>query len=56
LEKNHGDILLLLLREARRTPNWEKQVATQDGLEAWVAEVREKYLSEPEGPARFFKD
>jgi hypothetical protein len=56
LEKNHGDILFLLLREARRTPNWEKQVATQDRLEAWVAEVREKYLSEPEGPARFFKE
>jgi hypothetical protein len=56
LEKNHGDVLFLLLRQARRTPDWEQRIATQEGLEKWVAEVREKYLSEPEGPARFFKD
>jgi hypothetical protein len=46
LEKNHGDILLLLLRQARRTPDWEQRVATQEGLEAWVAEVRHKYTLE----------
>jgi len=43
LEKNHGDILLLLLREARITSNWEQRVATQEGLEAWVAEVRHNH-------------
>jgi hypothetical protein len=56
LETNHGDILLLLLREARKTPNWEKRVATQEGLEAWVAEVRDKYLPKPGEPAKFVKD
>jgi hypothetical protein len=43
LEKEHGDIFLLLLREARETPNWEQQVATQEGLEVWVEEVRRKH-------------
>ena len=56
LEKNHEDILLLLLREARKTPNWEKRVATREGLEAWVAEVRDKYLPKPGEPAKFVKD
>jgi hypothetical protein len=56
LEKNHGDMLLLLLREARRTPNWEKRVATQEGLEAWVAEVRDKYTLKPGEGAKVIKD
>jgi hypothetical protein len=43
LEKNHGGILLLLLEDARQTPDWEQRVATQAGLEAWVAEVRRKH-------------
>jgi len=56
LEKNHGDYLLLLLREARKTPNWEQRVATQEKLEAWVVEVRDKYTLKPGEPAKFFKD
>jgi branched-subunit amino acid ABC-type transport system permease component len=55
LEKEHGDILLLLLRQARRTPDWEQRVATQEGLEAWVAEVRDKYLLKPGEPAKAIK-
>jgi hypothetical protein len=43
LEKNHKDILLLLLENARQTPDWEQRVATQAGLETWVAEVRRKH-------------
>jgi hypothetical protein len=44
LEKNHNDILLLILVEdARQTPDWEQRVTTQAGLEAWVAEVRRKH-------------
>lgn len=43
LEEEHGDILPLLIAEARQTPGWAKRVRTQAGLEAWVAEVRRKY-------------
>jgi hypothetical protein len=46
LEENHGDILDLLIEEARKTPqwtDWAKQVSTQKGLEEWVAEVRRKH-------------
>ncbi len=43
LEKNHKGILLLLVEDARETPDWEQRVATQAGLEAWVAEVRRKH-------------
>ena len=46
LEENHGDILELLTEEARKTPkwtDWAKQVSTQEGLEAWVTEVRRKH-------------
>jgi hypothetical protein len=44
LEKNNEDIvLLILLEDARETPDWERRVATQAGLEAWVAEVRRKH-------------
>ncbi len=46
LEKNHEGILLLLLEDARETPDWERRVATQAGLEAWVAEVRRKHRLE----------
>lgn len=56
LEKEHGDILHLLLRQARRTPNWEQRVATQAGLEAWVAEVRDKYLLKPGESVKAIKD
>jgi hypothetical protein len=45
LEKNHGDILGLLIEEARQTPDWRdwaRRVNTQEGLEVWVAEVRRK--------------
>ncbi len=46
LEENHGDILELLIEEARKTPkwaDWAERVSTQAGLEAWVAEVRRKH-------------
>lgn len=43
LEKEHGDILEILWEEARMDQwKWERRVKTQEGLEAWVAEVREK--------------
>jgi hypothetical protein len=43
LEEENADILDRLIEEARRTKDWHKRVATQEGLEAWVAEVREKW-------------
>lgn len=43
LEENHGDILEILLTEGRKTPNWGKRVSTQEGLEAWVEEVRSRH-------------
>jgi len=45
LEENHGDILEILIEEARKTPDWRdwgKRVSTQEGLEEWVGEVRRK--------------
>jgi hypothetical protein len=49
LEEENDDILDRLIEEARWTKGWEKRIATQEGLEAWVAEVREKW-SEPQVP------
>jgi hypothetical protein len=46
LEENQGDILDLLIEEARQTPkwtDWAERVNTQEGLERWVAEVRRKH-------------
>ena len=45
LEEHHGDIIPLLQEEARAMGrwNWQRRVATQEGLERWVAEVRRKH-------------
>jgi hypothetical protein len=43
LEATHGDILELLIREARQTSGWASMVSTQEGLEDWVARTRRKY-------------
>lgn len=43
LEEYHSDILEILIREGRKTPDWAKRVSTQEGLEQWVAEVRRKH-------------
>jgi hypothetical protein len=43
LEEENDDILDRLIQEARWTKDWEKRIAIQEGLEAWVAEVREKW-------------
>jgi hypothetical protein len=45
LEEHHGDIIPLLQQEARAMGRWkwQRRVATQEGLEEWVAEVREKH-------------
>ncbi len=43
LEEENGDILDRLIEEARWTKDWDKRIATQEGLEAWVTEVREKW-------------
>jgi hypothetical protein len=43
LEKNSSDILDLIVEEGRKTKDWGKVVATQQGLELWVAQVREKH-------------
>jgi hypothetical protein len=44
LEENHGHIIPILQKEAQllRGPAWSRRVATQEGLEAWVEEVRRK--------------
>ncbi len=44
LEANHGSIIQLLREEAREEEwsVWQEKVETQEGLEAWVAEVRER--------------
>jgi hypothetical protein len=44
LEERHGDIIPLLQEEARAMGRWkwQRRVATQAGLEQWVAEVRQK--------------
>lgn len=43
LEEENDDILDRLIEEARWTKDWEKRIATQEGLEAWVTEVRKKW-------------
>ncbi len=45
LEKNHEDIIPILQKEAQllRGPAWSRRVATQEGLEEWVDEVRRKH-------------
>jgi hypothetical protein len=43
LEENNQDILGLIIEEGRKTKDWGKVVATQEGLEAWVAQVRQKH-------------
>jgi len=41
---NHRDVIGLLRREARRDERaWMERVSTQEGLEAWVLEVRSKH-------------
>ncbi len=47
LEKNHADILDLLIKESRETSSWEQRVSTQAGLEQWVAEARQKHNLSP---------
>jgi hypothetical protein len=45
LETHHRPILGLLREEARKEEwkKWKQRVQTQEGLEAWVEEVRHKY-------------
>jgi hypothetical protein len=45
LTDNHKAILPLLQDEARKMgkQNWEQRVRTQEGLEKWVTEVRQKH-------------
>jgi hypothetical protein len=44
LEKKHGDILEILWEDVRKDRwRWEREVRTQEDLEAWVAEVRQKH-------------
>jgi hypothetical protein len=44
LEQYHSDIIPFLQEEARAMGRWkwQRRVATQEGLEQWVAEVRQK--------------
>jgi hypothetical protein len=44
LEREHGDIINLLIEDANRMglEVWEKRVETQANLDAWAAEVRHK--------------
>ena len=42
LERNHKDILDILIEEGRKTSDWAKRVNTQEGLETWVEEVKRK--------------
>ncbi len=48
LEENNQDMLDLIVEEGRKTQDWGEVVATQAGLEAWVAEIRRKH-GLPEG-------
>ena len=45
LEREHGDIYWILENDAHEMGLriWQKRVKTQEGLEAWVAEVRQKH-------------
>lgn len=45
LEREHGDQLDLLVKEAQAMGRWrwEARVETQEGLEKWVKEVRRKH-------------
>jgi hypothetical protein len=45
LEEHHSDIISILQDEARAIGRWkwQRRVATQEGLEQWVAEVRQKH-------------
>lgn len=43
LEEENDDIVDKLIEEARWTKDWDKRIATQEGLETWVAEVRKKW-------------
>lgn len=46
LEENHGDVLELIIEEARQASDWRDwadRVSTQEGLEDWVTEVRRKH-------------
>ena len=50
LEENHKDVLPFLEKEAEDmsnkwggSRNWAQRIDTQEGLEEWVAEVRQKY-------------
>jgi hypothetical protein len=44
LEEHHGDIIPILQEEGRAMGRWQwqRRVATQEGLEQWIAEVRQK--------------
>ncbi len=44
LEINHSDIMPYLEKDVRQRgyKTWQRQTKTQEGLEAWVAEVRKK--------------
>lgn len=45
LEDNHRDILSILKKEATQMGGitWDRRVKTQEDLEEWVEEVRQKY-------------
>lgn len=44
LEKEHGDIIEILWEEVRKDKwGWERRTRTQEGLEAWVNEMRQKH-------------
>ena len=45
LEREHGDIMALLIKDAHEMglDVWEERVKHQEGLEAWVNEVRDKH-------------
>lgn len=45
LEENHEEIIPILKEDVRRTGprEWQRRVATQEGLEQWVEEVKRKH-------------
>ena len=45
LKKHHSSIIPILQKEARAMGRWkwQRRVSTQEGLEAWVEEVRRKH-------------
>jgi hypothetical protein len=48
LEREHDDVYMILVREANKMGirEWSRQMQTQEDVEEWIAQVREKHEQE----------